>query len=296
MKNSSTTDGSAFSERAIVYSLKSEACLGIFHQGSEHTTTGVLFVVGGRQYRVGAHRQFVLIARALAAAGCHVFRFDVRGMGDSGGDVRHYLDTAEDLSAALDVLKAQAPRVNKVLVWGLCDGATATIMSLDSLQEVDGVMLVNPWVSTNSGSARVQIKHYYRDRWLSADLWRRLLSGRLNLKDAVSSLFKTMRLAVFPSNEDDGVSAELPQLVFDRLDTFNGKLHLVVSDADLTAQEFYDAFTARYTNQNPAPETLSVACVDADHTFSGNGQHEKLVAMTLDFVALAGAETTGIKR
>ncbi|KAB8057318.1 hydrolase 1, exosortase A system-associated, partial [Janthinobacterium violaceinigrum] len=44
---------------------------------------GVLIVTGGPQYRVGSHRQFVLLARALAAQGVPVLRFDLRGMGDS---------------------------------------------------------------------------------------------------------------------------------------------------------------------------------------------------------------------
>ena len=38
--------------------------------------TGVVIVVGGAQYRVGSHRQFVQMARLLAAAGYPVLRFD----------------------------------------------------------------------------------------------------------------------------------------------------------------------------------------------------------------------------
>ena len=48
-------------------------------------STGVLVVVGGPQYRVGSHRQFVLLARALARRGIAAMRFDCAAMGDSAG-------------------------------------------------------------------------------------------------------------------------------------------------------------------------------------------------------------------
>ena len=51
---------------------------------------GVLIVTGGPQYRAGSHRQFVLLARFLAARGMAVLRFDYRGMGDSEGAPRDY--------------------------------------------------------------------------------------------------------------------------------------------------------------------------------------------------------------
>jgi alpha-beta hydrolase superfamily lysophospholipase len=61
--------------------------VGIVHPaGKPAGDIGVVVVVGGPQYRVGSHRQFVLLARDLAAAGIPTLRFDTRGMGDSGGD------------------------------------------------------------------------------------------------------------------------------------------------------------------------------------------------------------------
>ena len=62
---------------------------------------GVLIVTGGPQYRVGSHRQFVLLARALAARGVPVLRFDLRGMGDSEGSARDYRAAAPDIAGAL---------------------------------------------------------------------------------------------------------------------------------------------------------------------------------------------------
>ena len=70
--------------------------------GTPTLRTAVLIVVGGAQYRAGSHRQFVLLARRLAAAGYPVLRFDLPGMGDSPGDPVPFENTAPHIAAALD--------------------------------------------------------------------------------------------------------------------------------------------------------------------------------------------------
>mgnify|MGYP000113667174 FL=1 len=66
---------------------------------------GVLIAVGGPQYRVGSHRQFLLLSRRLAAEGFPVFRFDYRGMGDSDGAMRSFENVSEDIAAAVDTFR-----------------------------------------------------------------------------------------------------------------------------------------------------------------------------------------------
>src|SRR5262245_60307703 len=69
-------------ERAVVFGCEGEELLGVLHEpasdGATGTpaSTGVIIVVGGPQYRVGSHRQFVLMARELARRGHAVLRFD----------------------------------------------------------------------------------------------------------------------------------------------------------------------------------------------------------------------------
>ena len=65
---------------------------------------GVVVIVGGPQYRVGSHRQFVELARALVRAGHHVLRYDCRGMGDSDGAMQGFEASVPDVGAAIDAL------------------------------------------------------------------------------------------------------------------------------------------------------------------------------------------------
>jgi len=76
-------------EQVVVYECQGQRCVGLVHAPGA-ASIGVVIVVGGPQYRVGSHRQFLLLARSLAADGVPVLRFDYRGMGDSEGDIRDF--------------------------------------------------------------------------------------------------------------------------------------------------------------------------------------------------------------
>ena len=114
-------------EQAFTFDCQGKALLGILHVGEAHARRGVLVVVGGPQYRVGSHRQFVLLARALAAAGFPTLRFDYRGMGDADGEARDFEAVSDDLKAAVDALCQRCPQLQEIVIWGLCDAASAAL-------------------------------------------------------------------------------------------------------------------------------------------------------------------------
>ncbi|MDQ2695687.1 MAG: hydrolase 1, exosortase A system-associated, partial [Pseudomonadota bacterium] len=111
-------------ETAFVFACRGDELPGILHHGAAGAARGLLLVVGGPQYRVGSHRQFVLLARDLAAAGIPVLRFDYRGMGDAGGDFAGFEGVDDDIAAALDAFFARCPGLREVVLWGLCDAAS----------------------------------------------------------------------------------------------------------------------------------------------------------------------------
>ena len=149
-------------------------CAGLLHGVASPASTGVVVIVGGPQYRVGSHRQFVLLARALATAGTPVLRFDYRGLGDSPGAACDFTAIDADIRAAIDSLVAHTG-VRRVVLWGLCDAASAALMVAPLDARIGGLVLLNPWVHTTSAEAQVRLKHYYLQRLSSRDLWRKLL-------------------------------------------------------------------------------------------------------------------------
>lgn len=76
----------------------------------------------GVEHRVGPNRLHVQLARALAAAGYFVFRFDTAGLGDSDPAPGQRADATQDLGIVLDGLEARGLGARFALV-GLCSGA-----------------------------------------------------------------------------------------------------------------------------------------------------------------------------
>jgi exosortase A-associated hydrolase 1/exosortase A-associated hydrolase 2 len=211
---------------------------------------GVLIVVGGPQYRAGSHRQFTLLARRLANEGIPAMRFDYRGMGDSEGEIRNFEQVRDDLRAAVDQFMAAVPGLREVVLWGLCDGASASTLYAPLDARVTGLALLNPWVRTEEGAAKAMLKHYYKDRLLDPALWKKIASGQFDYAGAARSFFQLAGSALSPrraepnsaeqEQEQEAEAAPLPERMQAALSAFRGRVLVMLSGADLTAQEFGD--------------------------------------------------------
>jgi len=192
-------------EQALLFDCQGSQLLGVLSRGADPVQAlGVVVVVGGPQYRAGSHRQFVQLARHLAAAGYAVLRFDCRGMGDSAGDRRPFEDLGDDVRAASTALLLAVPAVHGVVLWGLCDGASAALLSLRQGPDarVAGLCLVNPWVRSAASLAKTQVKHYYWQRLQERSFWAKLLSGRVAVA-AARDLASNLRLALGAAHKAD---------------------------------------------------------------------------------------------
>lgn len=161
-------------------------------------TRGVLVIVGGPQYRAGSHRQFTLLARSLAVQGIPVMRFDARGMGDGEGGQRTFEDLADDVRAATDCFMRAVPGLRDVVLWGLCDGAAAAVLHGGSDERIGGLVLLNPWARDEAGLAKAMLKHYYLRRLADPALWRKVFSGRFDVRASAASLAAHIGQALRP--------------------------------------------------------------------------------------------------
>jgi exosortase A-associated hydrolase 1 len=140
--------------------------------------TGLLLVTGGSQTRIGSHRMYERLAKALAELGYMCFRYDRRGVGDSGGEDPGFRGSGQDLAAAAAAFRRESPGLEHIIGLGLCDGATALAL-FGAEAGLGGLILVNPWlVEAEAGEPPpAAIRHYYRQRLLSLDGWKKILCG-----------------------------------------------------------------------------------------------------------------------
>lgn len=228
--------------------------------------TAVVVVVGGAQYRIGSHRQFARLARALAQQGHTALRFDLPGMGDSPGEPVPFDQTTTHIAAAVDTAAA-CDGVQRVVLWGLCDGASASLMyaMTTANPRLAGLALLNPWVRSDASLARTQVRHYYRQRLREPDFWRKLFNGavgRQALRDLLANLRGMRRPAHAPPCFQDRMAVGWQG--------FPGALLLLLSEHDLTANEFVE-----YANTHPLwanwrrhPGLTQHTLANADHTCS----------------------------
>jgi exosortase A-associated hydrolase 1 len=293
----------SYQERAVMFSCDGERLVGVVSlpnmmHGVEKplTSTGVVIIVGGPQYRAGSHRQFVLLARALAAAGTPVLRFDYRGMGDSTGELHTFENVNDDIAAAISALKTTVPSIKNIALWGLCDGASAALLYCHATQDarVTGLCLLNPWVRSEASLAKTQVKHYYTQRLRQKEFWVKLLSGKVAVS-AANGLVRSVRIAFTDAAPKTAADHSLPyqSRMAQAWMGFQGPMLLILSGNDYTAKEFLE-----YAKASPAwAGTLAKALLTrhdvpkADHTFSSEASRILTEKQTYTWAQLLREQT-----
>ncbi len=298
------TTSRSYGEEAFCFDAAAERLVGIVTmpvapQARRAARPGVLIVVGGPQYRVGSHRQFVLLARALAARGFAVMRFDCTGMGDSTGVERPFTDRAGDIEAAIDAFVARVPALQSVAIWGLCDAASAALMYAAGDPRVTQLVLLNPWVRSDAGLARTHLKHYYTSRLTDRAFWTGLFRGKVGVLRALKDFVATL-IAARGRDRRRGVPVETGfQTSMARgWRRFPGDILLICSGDDLTAREFLDHAAGDAEWAGLFSETRVARCdlADADHTFSRAEWRDRVALLTADWLDERGSTAAGAAR
>lgn len=282
-----------FTEEPLLVQCEEDVLFGIVSRPRDPLSRGVLIVVGGPQYRVGSHRQFTLLARQLAESGIASLRFDYRGMGDGTGEARTFESVVTDIRCAVDALVAGIPGLKEVVIWGLCDAASAALLYAGSDSRVTGLVLANPWVRTTEGIARAHLRHYYVARLFQWSLWQKVMRGEFRVREAILSLGRFLIDAFGGATRSrlQDRSEPLPVRMEHGLRNFKGGVLLILSGNDLTAQEFKDLVAGSRTWQ-ALLEQRRVTRLDlpkANHTFAQRDWRDQVARQTAAWVKANGA-------
>ena len=267
-------------ERALTFSAPSGTLRGIVHGGARNI--GVVIVPGQPQTRVGSHRMFVQLARALAAAGYPTLRYDLAGYGDSDGIRSSYDATPADVAAAAAALRTTSLHVDRVVLWGLCDGATAAALAACDIAQSTGLVLANPWVHDESLRARTLVDDHYRGRLVSATFWRRLVTGGVRIGPAIVEAVGHVRRALAPRERVRGSPADR---LLHTLEAGQAPVMLLLSGQDLTAGEMNALLVSNERWKRLAASRLSIERLpQADHTMSRTEDLRHAITSTLAFL------------
>ena len=214
-------------------------------------TSGLLIVTGGNEVRSGAFSGQAQLAARIARKGFPVFRFDRRGVGDSGGQNKGFRKSARDIEAALAAFRAIAPAIDRVVGFGNCDAASALMLAGGA--ECDALVLANPWTieGGNDEPLPAAVRARYGAKLKDPKEILRLLSGGVNLGKLAKGMAQAARPRAKPTTLASGMASSLS--------TFGGDVRILLATSDRTAQ----AFDAVW---DPADERVS-RCEGATHSW-----------------------------
>ncbi len=273
----------SMTEYAATIICNHQPLLSIIHQGQIDNDTAVLMLVGGPQYRVGSHRQFVQLSRFLAKHGVTSMRFDYRGMGDSYGDKASFEESEEDIRAAIDQLFIREPQIKKVVLWGLCDAASMALIYAWQDARVTGLVLLNPWLENETAKAKAMLRHYYVKRFFSKAFWAKLFSGKVNIQQGVKEASQFAQAQRQNADETNNKPAEgYQRLMLQGLKQFAGQITVILSGDDLTAQTFEQQVKHERQWKTHMTKKVHVHKIsEADHTFSSHTWKHEVEMITL---------------
>lgn len=199
-------------------------------------TSGLLLISGGNEIRAGAFSGQAQLAARVAAAGFPVFRFDRRGIGDSSGENRGFLESGDDIAAALAAFRGECPALTRIVGFGNCDAASALLLGAGLA--CDALVLSNPWTLEHDDGVPppAAIRDRYAAKLRDPKELVRLATGKVSLRKLAGGVGRALRPAAPPSS--------LALAMIDGLARFSGPVEILLAERDRTAQAFLSAWDA----------------------------------------------------
>lgn len=163
---------------------------------------GVVIVSGGSELACGAHGGMAQVAAVLAERGACVLRFDRPGVGDSTGVDPGFEASAPVIADAVRALHSACRHVERIVLVGNCDAASALLLAEERLRgeasvgevAIAALVLTNVWLDDRTADGDdalpppAAIRSRYLARLASPREWWRLVSGGVDLRKLLAGL------------------------------------------------------------------------------------------------------------
>jgi pimeloyl-ACP methyl ester carboxylesterase len=141
-------------ERVVQFG-DAHSLVGVLAEPSDGAAGRPTFILlnAGTLHRIGPHRVYVKIARALATAGFPVLRFDLSGLGDSlprRDNLPYAASSVRETQEAMDFLRS-ADATRHFILMGLCGGADVAFRTACQEPRVVGTALVDWFAYRTAG-------------------------------------------------------------------------------------------------------------------------------------------------
>jgi pimeloyl-ACP methyl ester carboxylesterase len=280
------------SEQAVLLG-KQNSLVGIMTRAVTAPSTRnptVVILNTGIVHRVGHHRMFVTLSRAMAGRGFNVLRFDFSGIGDSQQrtDSLSPLDSSlADLDEVLNWLERERG-ISRVILVGLCSGADHAILQTHSDPRVAALVLMDPSIPTTARFYALYIlQHVTRLRsYISVALGR---SGLLRLW--TRELFYVFRSSANmrpASLEDLRFDNYLKQSYRNAID--NGVHILAVFTGDMTRQTYREQILDAFPDIEFQNQLKLKFFPSTDHVFSSENDRAELFDIVLNWMISLNAQ------
>lgn len=226
---------------------------------------GLLIVSGGNEIRSGAYAGQAAMAQHFAYLGHPVFRYDRRGVGDSGGANGGFESSADDIAAAVGAFRTEAPQTKRIVAFGNCDAATALAFFHDG---IDALVLANPWVIEATSSeegvptppSAVAVRARYLARLKNPRSLIDLFTGKIDLKKLAGGLAKAAQ-----KEAPSGLAARLAS----SLAASSVPTQILVAERDTTALAFMGTYKdALFGPVRTRTDVTLSRCDSASHSFA----------------------------
>lgn len=256
----------------------------------------VVILNTGIVHRVGHHRMFVTLSRAMAGQGFNVLRFDFSGIGDSEERTVSLspLDSSlADLDEVLNWLERERG-ISRVVLVGLCSGADHAILQAHSDPRIAALVLINPSIPTTARFyAQYFLRHLIRLRsYISVALGRSGLL-RLWIRELIYGFRPTTDTRP-ASLEDLRFHNYLEQSYRNAID--NGAHILAVFTGDTTRQTYREQMLDAFPNIEFGNQLTLKFFPSTDHVFSSEHDRAQLLDIILNWIIRLNAQTEPQRR